>query len=78
MVECELAGEIEIWEDLPQYHFIRHKSGMTWPRIESCELRHGPRKWKKLIFFSSFLGCNETESTWYAGHKLAYCTSPGW
>jgi hypothetical protein len=20
----------------------------------------------------------ETESTWYVGHKLAYCTSPGW
>jgi hypothetical protein len=20
----------------------------------------------------------ETESTWYAGHYLAYCTSPGW
>jgi hypothetical protein len=24
----------------------------------------------------SFLGRGETESIWYAGHYLAYCTSP--
>jgi hypothetical protein len=28
--------------------------------------------------FFSFLGWGETESTWYVGHYLAYCTSPGW
>jgi hypothetical protein len=25
----------------------------------------------------SFLGWGETESTWYVGHYLAYCTAPG-
>jgi hypothetical protein len=29
------------------------------------------------FFFFSFLGWGETESTWYVGHYLAYCTSPG-
>jgi hypothetical protein len=29
-------------------------------------------------FFFSFIGSGETESTWYVGHYLAYCTSPGW
>jgi hypothetical protein len=29
-VECELAGETEIFlENLPQYHFVHHKSHMT-------------------------------------------------
>jgi hypothetical protein len=27
---------------------------------------------------SPFLVCGETESTWYAGHYLIYCTSPRW
>jgi hypothetical protein len=32
----------------------------------------------KLSFnFFNFLGWGETESTWYVGHYLAYCTSPG-
>jgi hypothetical protein len=29
------------------------------------------------FFFFSFLGWGETVSTWYVGHKLAYCTNPG-
>jgi hypothetical protein len=29
-------------------------------------------------FFFSFLEWGETESTWYVGHCLAYCTSSGW
>jgi hypothetical protein len=28
--------------------------------------------------FGSFLVWSETGSTWYVGHELAYCTSPGW
>jgi hypothetical protein len=31
-VEWWLAGEIELLgETLPQYHFVHHKSHMTWP-----------------------------------------------
>jgi hypothetical protein len=30
-----------------------------------------------LLFFLSFMGWGEAESTWYVGHYLVYCTSPG-
>jgi hypothetical protein len=34
-VECELAGETEILgENLPQGHFVQHKSQMTLPGLE--------------------------------------------
>jgi hypothetical protein len=23
-----------------------------------------------------YIGCSETQSTWYVGHHLVYCTSP--
>jgi hypothetical protein len=29
------------------------------------------------VGFSSIFGSGETESIWYVGHKLAYCTRPG-
>jgi hypothetical protein len=30
-----------------------------------------------IIFFFGLLRWGETESIWYVGHYLAYCTSPG-
>jgi hypothetical protein len=46
-VEWELAGGTEVLgENLPQCHFIHHKSHMTWPGIEAGhyppELFHCP------------------------------------
>jgi hypothetical protein len=37
-----------------------------WHRVE----------WSKVTKFLLLLGWGETESTWYVGHYLAYCTSP--
>jgi hypothetical protein len=40
LVEWELAGETEVFgENLPQWHFVKHKYHMTWSGIELGPLR---------------------------------------
>jgi hypothetical protein len=42
LVESRLAGETEVLgENMPQSHFVRHKSHMITPGFE-----HGPPQWK--------------------------------
>jgi hypothetical protein len=41
-VECELAGETQALRgNLPHYHFVHHKSHMTWTKLEP-----GPPQWE--------------------------------
>jgi hypothetical protein len=35
-VEWKLLGETEVvGENMPQWHFVHHKSHMAWPELES-------------------------------------------
>jgi hypothetical protein len=42
-VECEFSGETEVLrKNLPQCHFVHHKSQMTRPGLEPGPLRWEP------------------------------------
>jgi hypothetical protein len=50
LVEWRLAGETEVFgENLPQGHFVDHKSHMTWPVLET-----GPPRWKPVTNLLSY------------------------
>jgi hypothetical protein len=50
-VECELAGETEVFqENLPQYHVVHHKSHMTWAGLEPGQPRSEARNMSNNIF----------------------------
>jgi hypothetical protein len=44
LVELRLSGETEVLgENLPQRHFVHHKSHTTWPGLEP-----GPPRWEAM------------------------------
>jgi hypothetical protein len=63
-----------------QSHLLTHFS--TWPlscqHFSICTEIFSTILLSQFSSFFSFLGWGETESTWYVGHWLASCTSPGW
>jgi hypothetical protein len=54
-VEWELAGENEVLgENLPQCHFVHHKSLMTWPGLEPWR-RVGKQATNRLSYGTALL-----------------------
>jgi hypothetical protein len=56
-VKWELAGETEVLgENLPQCHFVDHKSYMTWPELGSNLGRRGAKlATNRLSYSTAFL-----------------------
>jgi hypothetical protein len=78
-VEWELSGETEvIGENLPQCHFVHHKSHMTWPDLGSNSGRRcGKPATNRLSYGTAFLQyllwsrkCSILSPEWLYGHSV--------
>jgi hypothetical protein len=77
-----VSGEIRTWHppntNLDCYRYVIGNCFHTWYTVALQPSYQALHCDSILIFFFSFLGCGETESTWYVCHYFACCTSPGW